>query len=57
MKSFTLNAMIELFARLRMAADALGVPVEKITLSDLSKPMAKELRRQGQQDLWGVINE
>lgn len=50
------TVMIDLLARLRMASDALGVPVEQITLDDLSVAACQELRRQGRNDLWGIIN-
>jgi hypothetical protein len=59
----TLVLLIDLCARLRLACEAIGADADQVIepadvrLEDLSPEEHARLVRQGQQDLWALINQ
>lgn len=56
MTPFSLTALTEQLARLRLAADALGVDVRDINLDDLHPLARRELLRKAKEDVWTLVN-
>ena len=53
--SWAVTEIRELQARLHLAANALGVPVDEISLADLCPSEAQRLRVLGEQSLWDSL--